>query len=98
MAKQKMQQARVCLAPLRFGAGIKGKLAEAMFCGTPNVTTNIGIEGMAMGSDWSGLTTDLDPYPPVEPKDKYEAPQARQWASETRDVQTECLLTTSDVD
>ena len=61
-AKQKMQQARVCLAPLRFGAGIKGKLAEAMFCGTPNVTTNIGIEGMAMGLDWSGLTTDFDKF------------------------------------
>ncbi|MFB1033713.1 MAG: glycosyltransferase family 4 protein, partial [Sinobacterium sp.] len=58
-AKLVMQKAKVCLAPLRFGAGIKGKLAEAMFCGTPNVTTNIGIEGMTMGSDWSGLTTDL---------------------------------------
>jgi glycosyltransferase involved in cell wall biosynthesis len=58
-AKHVMQQARVCLAPLRFGAGIKGKLAEAMFCGTPNVTTNIGTEGMNMGYDWSGLTTDL---------------------------------------
>jgi glycosyltransferase involved in cell wall biosynthesis len=58
-AKQVMQQARVCLAPLRFGAGIKGKLAEAMFCGTPNVTTNVGIEGMAMGLKWSGLTTNL---------------------------------------
>ncbi|MBL4631864.1 MAG: glycosyltransferase family 4 protein [Paraglaciecola sp.] len=58
-AKQVMQQAKVCLAPLRFGAGIKGKLAEAMSCGTPNVTTNIGIEGMTMGMDWSGLITDL---------------------------------------
>jgi glycosyltransferase involved in cell wall biosynthesis len=58
-AKHVMRQARVCLAPLRFGAGIKGKLAEAMFCGTPNVTTNIGIEGMCKGLDWSGLTTDL---------------------------------------
>ena len=58
-AKQVMQQARVCLAPLRFGAGIKGKLAEAMFCGTPNVTTNIGIEGMTMGLGWPGLTIDL---------------------------------------
>ncbi|WP_299071862.1 glycosyltransferase family 4 protein [uncultured Paraglaciecola sp.] len=58
-AKQVMQQARVCLAPLRFGAGIKGKLAEAMWCGTPNVTTHIGTEGMLMGLDWSGLTTDL---------------------------------------
>jgi glycosyltransferase involved in cell wall biosynthesis len=61
-AKQVMQQARVCLAPLRFGAGIKGKLAEAMFCGTPNVTTNIGSEGMNMGLDWSGLTTDLTQF------------------------------------
>jgi glycosyltransferase involved in cell wall biosynthesis len=61
-AKQVMRQARVCLAPLRFGAGIKGKLAEAMFCGTPNVTTNIGCEGMAIGLDWSGLTTDLTQF------------------------------------
>lgn len=61
-AKQVMQQARVCLAPLRFGAGIKGKLAEAMFCGTPNVTTTIGAEGMAMGLDWSGLITDLEKF------------------------------------
>ena len=61
-AKHVMQQARVCLAPLRFGAGIKGKLAEAMFCGTPNVTTNIGTEGMTMGLDWPGLTTDLNVF------------------------------------
>jgi glycosyltransferase involved in cell wall biosynthesis len=61
-AKQVMQQARVCLAPLRFGAGIKGKLAEAMFCGTPNVTTNIGSEGMTMGLEWSGFTTDLTQF------------------------------------
>jgi hypothetical protein len=29
-----VQEARVMLAPLRFGAGIKGKLLEAMQCGT----------------------------------------------------------------
>ncbi|MBD1588490.1 glycosyltransferase [Pseudomonas typographi] len=47
-----MQRARVLLAPLRFGAGIKGKLLEAMQCGTPSVTTPIGAEGM--GDPWPG--------------------------------------------
>eukprot|EP01052_Picozoa_sp_SAG31_P081938 SAG31_NODE_41910_length_274_cov_0.577143_1_plen_47_part_01 len=37
-----MQRARVCLAPLRFGAGLKGKLLDAMLYGTPGVTTSIG--------------------------------------------------------
>ncbi len=50
-----MQQARVCLAPLRFGAGIKGKLMDAMRSGTPSVTTNIGAEAMQGDFPWSGL-------------------------------------------
>ena len=54
-ANEVMQQARVCVAPLRFGAGIKGKLAEAMINGTPNVTTDVGAEAMACGLEWSGL-------------------------------------------
>ncbi|WP_413699565.1 glycosyltransferase [Psychromonas sp. KJ10-10] len=50
-----MQSAKVCIAPLRFGAGIKGKLAEAMICSTPSVTTNIGIEGMQTDLVWPGM-------------------------------------------
>lgn len=53
-----MQQARVCLAPLRFGAGIKTKLADAMYHGTPNVCTSIGAEGMRRKLDWSGSIAD----------------------------------------
>ncbi len=39
-------QARVLLAPLRFGAGLKGKLLDAGRLGTPAITTPIGAEGM----------------------------------------------------
>jgi len=41
-----MQQSKVSLAPLRFGAGLKGKLIDAMNYKTPFVTTSIGAEGM----------------------------------------------------
>lgn len=41
-----MKSARVCLAPLRFGAGLKGKLLDAAQFGVPSVTTTIGGEGM----------------------------------------------------
>lgn len=51
-ALQVMTAARICLAPLRFGAGIKGKLVDAMLCGTPSVTTPVGAE--AMGEPWPG--------------------------------------------
>jgi glycosyltransferase involved in cell wall biosynthesis len=37
---------RVLLAPLRFGAGVKGKILDAWAAGTPVVTTSIGAEGM----------------------------------------------------
>jgi len=53
-AHRVMSGARVCLAPLRFGAGIKGKLADAMVCGTPSVTTPIGSEGMHGDLPWGG--------------------------------------------
>ena len=38
--------ARVMLAPIRFGAGLKGKLIDAALCHTPAVTTEIGAEGV----------------------------------------------------
>ena len=53
-----MQNAKVVLAPLRFGAGIKGKLTEAMICGTPSITTTIGAEGMCGDFPWNGFIED----------------------------------------
>ncbi len=57
-AKHVIRSARVLLAPLRFGAGIKGKLLEAMQCGTPSVTSSVGAEGMTGDSAWNGFVTD----------------------------------------
>ena len=57
-AEQVVGQARVVLAPLRFGAGIKGKLLEAMQCGTPSVTTAIGAESMHGSLPWNGFVAE----------------------------------------
>lgn len=56
--KEVMQQARVCIAPLRFGAGLKGKLLEAMEYGTPSVTTPVGAEAMHDDLPWNGYVAD----------------------------------------
>lgn len=53
-----MAASRVALAPLRFGAGIKGKLLDAMLCGTPSVTTPVGAEGMCARETWPGAVQD----------------------------------------
>jgi GT2 family glycosyltransferase/glycosyltransferase involved in cell wall biosynthesis len=37
---------RVFVAPLRFGAGVKGKIGDALSYGVPVVTTDVGAEGM----------------------------------------------------
>lgn len=53
-----MQNAKVCLAPIRFGAGLKGKLMDAMQNGTPCVTTTVGAEGMFGDFDANGFVED----------------------------------------
>ena len=57
-ANEVIENAKVVLAPLNYGAGIKGKLTEAMLCGTPSVTTAIGVEGMAGDFPWNGFVAD----------------------------------------
>jgi glycosyltransferase involved in cell wall biosynthesis len=43
-----LQESHVSVAPLRYGAGMKGKIGEAMAHGLPVVTTSIGAEGMGL--------------------------------------------------
>ena len=41
-----LNQTRLNIAPLRYGAGVKGKISHALSIGLPTVTTSIGAEGM----------------------------------------------------
>ena len=53
------ENSKLCLAPIRFGAGIKGKLLDAMINQTPSITTTIGSEGMCTDNEqWPGIITD----------------------------------------
>lgn len=54
-AEEVICAAKVLLAPIRFGAGIKGKLLEGMEYGTPSVTTSIGAEAMCDNLPWNGF-------------------------------------------
>ncbi|WP_370102472.1 glycosyltransferase family 4 protein [Xanthomarina gelatinilytica] len=53
-----MEKAKVCLAPIRFGAGLKGKLVDAMTSGTPCVVTSVGAEGMFGSLKPNGFVVD----------------------------------------
>jgi glycosyltransferase involved in cell wall biosynthesis len=44
----------VVIAPLRFGAGVKGKVVEAMARGVPVATTAVGAQGLAGASLFLG--------------------------------------------
>ncbi len=57
-AVESLSHYRVNLAPLRFGAGIKGKIADGFMAQTPCVSTPIGQEGMAEYLPWGGLLSD----------------------------------------
>ncbi|MEJ6791246.1 MAG: glycosyltransferase family 4 protein [Lacinutrix sp.] len=53
-----MQQYKVCLVPLRYGAGLKGKIIDAMLNGVPCVTSSIGAEGMYGNLEPNGFVED----------------------------------------
>ena len=40
------QKVKLCVVPLRYGAGVKGKILEALQAGLPISTTSIGAEGL----------------------------------------------------
>ncbi|WP_139856055.1 glycosyltransferase [Aequorivita sinensis] len=60
--KEIMNNYRVQLAPIRFGAGLKGKLFDAMQFGLPSITTEIGAEGLNGNLAFGGIITTSDEY------------------------------------
>ena len=52
------ESTRLFVAPLRFGAGMKGKVGQSMSHGLPVVTTGIGAEGMGLHHEKHALIAD----------------------------------------
>ncbi len=49
---------RVSIVPLRYGAGIKGKIGTAMSAGLPVVATNLAVEGMGLTHNHNIIVAD----------------------------------------
>lgn len=60
------ENCRVFVSPLRYGAGMKGKIGQSMAYGLPVVTTTIGAEGIGLTNGDNALIAD-------DPKDFAEA-------------------------
>ena len=56
--KPLFHQARVSVAPLRFGAGVKGKVNQSMALGVPTVVTSIAAEGMYLVHEDNAMIAD----------------------------------------
>lgn len=52
------ESAKAFVAPLRFGAGVKGKIYSALSLGTPVVTTTVGAEGIGLTAGENALIAD----------------------------------------
>ena len=44
--QNKYSECRLVVIPLRYGAGVKGKMLEALYYGCPVITTSVGAEGV----------------------------------------------------
>ena len=53
-----LDRARVFVAPLRYGAGVKGKIGTAMSHGLPVVATSMAVEGMELTNGENVLVAD----------------------------------------
>ena len=53
-----LDDCRLSVAPLRYGAGIKGKLVSSLANGLPSVASSIAVEGMGLAHEKGALVAD----------------------------------------
>lgn len=68
-------ECRVVVVPLRYGAGVKGKVVEAIYNGAPIVTTAIGAEGIPRVEDVLLVEDDPERFADVT-MELYQDPEA----------------------
>lgn len=78
-------QARVFIAPLQTGAGVKFKTLDAMLRGVPVVSTSVGAEGIAAEELFAAITDDpgvfaAEVIAQLRNPDDARAAQAQRWA------------------
>lgn len=56
--KTVFDECRLMVAPLRYGAGVKGKIGSALGYGLPVVTTSIGAEGLGLENEQTAMVAD----------------------------------------
>ncbi|NHQ79955.1 glycosyltransferase family 4 protein, partial [Elizabethkingia miricola] len=53
-------KSKAFVAPLRYGAGVKGKIGQALEYKLPVISTTIGVEGMKLESDETAVVVDIN--------------------------------------
>jgi len=56
------RERRLVVVPLRYGAGVKGKVIEAMYHGVPIITTSIGAEGIDLSANALLISDDIKSF------------------------------------
>lgn len=56
------KECRIAIVPLRYGAGIKGKVVEALYEQIPIITTNIGAEGLVNAENYMLIEDEAEDF------------------------------------
>ena len=72
---------RLVVVPLRYGAGVKGKVVEALYNGAAVVTTSIGAEGIPHAEDVMVIADQAEAFAEAV-SDIYQSPESCQALSQ----------------